>query len=117
MVAAAASARRYIDLVGVNLWQTGVRSLFRYYMLRSELSQDEAWAAVRIELTKRVPADTEEWEYQQIRAVLYEEINMTVEDAKEMYGRFPDSTPLIDAIRACLQILHDGGVDEVTNHE
>ena len=104
MVAAAASARRYIDLVGVNLWQTGVRSLFRYYMLRSELSQDEAWAAVRMELIKRVPA-AEEWEYQQIRAVLYEEINMTVEDAKEMYARFPDSTPLIDAIRACLQNL------------
>ena len=99
----AAAARRYIDLVGVNLWQTGVRSLFRYYINRSEQTQDEAWACVRVELTKRVPATSEEWEYQQIRAVLYEEINMTVEDAKEMYARFPDSTPLIDAIRACLQ--------------
>ena len=101
----AAAARRYIDLIGVNLWQQGVRSLFRFYINRSEQTQDEAWASVRSELEKRVPATSEEWEYQQIRAVLYEEINMTVEDAKEMYSRFPDSTPLIDAIRACLQNL------------
>ena len=98
----AAAAKRYINLIGVNLWQQGVRSLFRYYMFRSELTQDEAWAAVRAELEIRCP-QSEEWEYQQIRAVLYEEINMTVEDAKEMYARFPDSTPLIDSIRACLQ--------------
>ena len=99
----AAAARRYIDLVGVNLWQTGVRSLFRYYINRSELTQDEAWAEIRAELYKRVPATTEEWEYQQVRAVLYEELNLTVDDAKDMYARFPDSTPLLDAIRACLQ--------------
>ena len=98
----AAAARRYIDLIGVNLWQQGVRSLFRYYINRSEQTQDEAWAAVRVELEKRCP-NSEEWEYQQIRAVLYEEINLTVEDAKEMYSRFPDSTPLLDAIRSCLQ--------------
>ena len=99
----AAAARRYIDLIGVNLWQQGVRSLFRYFIIRSELTQDEAWAAVRSELEERVGANRDEWEYQQIRAVLYEEINMTVEDAKELYSRFPDSTPLLDAIRACLQ--------------
>jgi len=102
-----AAARRHINLVGVNLWQTGIRSLFRFFIYRSELTQDEAWAAVRVELTKRVPATCEEWEYQQIRAVLYEELNLTVEEAVEMYGRFPDSTPLLDAIRACLQHLED----------
>ena len=58
----AAAARRYIDLVGVNLWQTGVRSLFRFYINRSEQTQDEAWACVRAELEKRVPATSEEWE-------------------------------------------------------
>ena len=108
----AAAARRYIDLIGVNLWQQGVRSLFRYYINRSEQTQDEAWAAVRAELTVRVGPDRDEWEYQQIRAVLYEEINMTVEDAKELYSRFPDSTPLLDAIRACLQNVETKVVDE-----
>ena len=102
----AAAARRYINLVGVNLWQQGVRSLFNYYIYRSELTQDEAWAAVRAELEKRCP-QSEEWEYQQIRAVLYEELNLTVDQAKEIYSRFPDSTPLLDSIRACLQTLSD----------
>jgi hypothetical protein len=107
----AAAARRHINLIGVNLWQTGLRSLFRYFMYRSELTQDEAWAVLREELSKRVPADSEEWEYQQIRAVLYEELNLTLEDAKEMYNRYPDSTPMLDAIRACLQNLDKLYVD------
>ena len=108
---AAAAARRHITLVGVNLWQTGVRSLFRFFIFRSGLTQDEAWAALRVELTTRCP-DSEEWEYQQIRAVLYEELNLTVEEAKEMYNRFPESTPLLDSIRACLQNLESLRVDE-----
>ena len=106
----AAAARRHLSLIGVNLWQTGIRSLFRYFMFRSELSQDEAWAAVRAEMEPRTPK-AEEWEYQQIRAVLYEEINMTLEDAKEMYSRYPESTPLLDSIRACLQKLDKYDVD------
>ena len=81
MMVAAAAARLY-NLAGVNLWQTGVRSLFTYFIVRSGLTRDQAWAAVRVELAKRVSLTTEEWEFQQIRAVLYEEINMTVEDAK-----------------------------------
>ena len=107
----AAAARRYINLVGVNLWQQGVRSLFRFFIYRSELTQDQAWAALRAELEIRCP-DSEEWEYQQIRAILYEELNLTVDEAKEMYGRFPDSTPLLDGLRACLQKLDSLRVDE-----
>ena len=105
-----AAARRQLTVAGLNLWQTGIRSLFRYFMFRSELTQDEAWAAVREELYKRCPK-AEEWEYQQIRAVLYEEINMTLDDAKEMYNRYPESTPLLDSIRACLQKLDKFDVD------
>ena len=108
----AAAAKRYISLVGVNLWQQGVRSLFNYFVYRSGLTRDEAWATVRSELKPRVPATTEEWEYQQIRAILYEELNLTVEEAKEMHDRFPDSTPLLDAIRNCLKKLKQYRVDE-----
>ena len=98
-----AAARRQLSLAGVNLWQTGVRSLFRYLMFRSRLSQDEAWAMIRAELEQIIDYRTpDEWEYQEIRAVLYEEQNMTLEIAEDMYNRFPEKTPLIDAIRACL---------------
>ena len=92
-----------LSLIGVNLWQSGVRNLFRFVVFKSKKSQDEVWAEVREELTKRARPDSEEWEYQQIRAMLYEEYNCTVEDAEAMYERYPDSTPLIDSIRAVLQ--------------
>ena len=107
----AAAAKRQITLVGVNLWQTGIRSFFRFFIYRSGLTQDEAWAALREELTARVPSTTEEWEYQQIRAILYEEENLDVEGAIEMYNRYPNSTPLLDALKACLQNVDQYRVD------
>lgn len=100
MMMMAASLR--LTLAGVNLWQAGVRSLFKFYQFRAKISQDEAWANVREELTKVVRPETEEWEYQQIRAILYEDYNATVDDAEEMYKKYPDSAPLIDALRACI---------------
>ena len=98
------AARRQLNLVGINLWQTGIRSLFRFYMLRSDKSQDEAWATVRAKLEVSCP-DAPEWEYQEIRAILYEEINVTLEQAKGMYNRYPNSTPLLDALRECIAEL------------
>lgn len=98
----AAAAKRQLTLVAVNLWQTGVRSLFKYYQYKSQSSQDEAWSAVRAQMESTFTTPHEEWEYQEIRAILYEEENITLEIAEAMYQRFPDSTPLIDAIRACL---------------
>ena len=96
------AARKQLTQIGVNLWQTGVRSIFRFYMYRAELTQDEAWANVRAKLHVKCPA-AEEYEYQEIRAMLYEEINVTVEQAKEIYNRYPNSTPLLDGIRECIQ--------------
>ena len=101
----AAAAKKQLSLIGLNLWQTGMRSLFRFYLYRSGKTQDEAWAEVRKELSTRARPDTEEWEYQQIRAILYEEYNVTIEDGEEMYEKYPDSTPLIDALRACLNSI------------
>ena len=92
------AARKRLSLIGINLWQTGLRSLFRYYIVSSKQSQDEAWASVRAELETSTPL-AEEWEYQEIRAILYEEHNITVEEAEAMYERYPDSTPLLDALR------------------
>ena len=97
----AAAAKKRLSLVGLNLWQTGVRSLFQYLQFRANLTQDEAWSAVRQELEIRCP-NSEEWEFQQIRAILYQELNVTLEMGQQMYARFPDSTPLIDSMRACL---------------
>ena len=98
------AAKRQLTLIGINLWQTGVRSLFRYYMVRSDKTQDEAWADVRAKLEPKVP-NAEEWEFQEIRAILYEEINITLEIATEMYNRYPNSTPFLDALREVIADL------------
>ena len=42
-----AAAKVPLSLVGINLWQTGLRSLFRYYQMRAGLTQDEAWMELR----------------------------------------------------------------------
>ena len=106
MMMVAAAAKRQLTLVAVNLWQTGVRSLFKYYQYKHRLTQDEAWANIRVAMVEFVAnktfKDTEEWEYQEIRAILYEEENITLEIAIALNDRWGDNTPLIDSIKTCL---------------
>ena len=100
-----AAARRSLSLLQVNLWQTGVRALFRYYQTKADLTQDEAWTELRKELTICVSGWTppaEEWEFQLVRAILVDEHNCTVEEANAMDIRSPEETPIIDALKACI---------------
>ena len=100
-----AAAKRSLSLVGINLWQTGLRSLFKFYQVKAELTQDEAWAAFRDDLKQNVihwDPPVEEWEFQLIRAILVEEHNITIEEAKYLYKRSPNEQPIIDALRSCI---------------
>tara|TARA_R110002012_G_scaffold78305_1_gene199581 strand:+ start:4368 stop:4718 length:351 start_codon:yes stop_codon:yes gene_type:complete len=100
-----AAAKVPLSLVGINLWQTGLRSLFKYYQMRGDLTQDEAWAAIRADLEKNVfhwDPPAEEWEFQLVRAILVEEHNVTLEEAKALYKRTPNEQPIIDALRTCI---------------
>ena len=98
-------ARRALSLLQINLWQTGVRSLFRFYQAKAKLTQDDAWSNMRIELERCVQGwnpPAEEWEFQLVRAILVEEHNCTVEEANAMDERSPDATPIIDALQSCI---------------
>ena len=100
-----AAAKRSLSLLQVNLWQTGVRALFKFYQTKAGLTQDEAWTALRKELTVCVSGWTppaEEWEFQLVRAILVEEHNCTVEEANAMDERSPNATPIIDALQTCI---------------
>ena len=100
-----AAAQRRLTLAAVNLWQTGIRSLFKFYQYKSRQEQDQAWADVRAEVDlefDKIGHRAEEWEYQTIRAILYEELNCTVEMAEEFYRLYPESTPLLDALKNCI---------------
>ena len=100
-----AAAKVPLSLVGINLWQTGLRSLFRFYQMRADLTQDEAWVELRSALEINV-ADWdppgEEWEFQLVRANLVEEHNVTLKEAKYLYKRSPNQQPIIDALRTCI---------------
>ena len=107
-----AAAKRSLSLLQVNLWQTGVRALFKYYQNKAGLTQDEAWTNIRAELaicTRDYKPPAEEWEFQLVRAILVEEHNCTVQEANDMDARAPDETPLIDALKACIAKVHAAG--------
>jgi len=99
-----AAARETLSLITANLWQTGVRALFRFYQNKAGLTQDETWIELRKELEICVAhwkEPAEEWEFQLVRAILVEEHNVTVEEANALYIRDP-GTPIIDALRTCI---------------
>ena len=96
-----AAARKGLSIIQVNLWQTGIRSYFRFAWSRLGCTQDEAWARLRPLIEER-SGDYEEWEMQLIRAILFEEVNCTLEEAEHYQARYPDSTPLLDALAELL---------------
>ena len=96
-----AAAKDVVSLAGINLWQLGVRSLFKFIQLKHGWTEDEAWARIRIELIAR-SKKPEEWEIQTMRAVLVEEHNLTLKEGKYWYARAAGETPLLDALKALM---------------
>ena len=91
--------------IQVNLWQTGVRTLFKFYQAKAGLTQYEAWTCLRGELQFFVAnwdPPAEEWEFQLVQAILVGEHDCTLEEANAMDERSPDATPIIDALKACI---------------
>ena len=93
------AAQGLLTLAAVNLWQTGIRSFCKYSKIKQGWTEDELWARLRVELIARVNKP-EEWELQTIRAVLVEEVNLSIEEAEYWYERFADETPLLDGLKA-----------------
>ena len=91
--------------IQINLWQTGVRALFRFYQTKAGITQDESWAGLREELTLCITEwdpPAEEWEFQLVHSILVGKHDCTLEEANAMDERSPDATPVIDALKACI---------------
>ena len=101
------AARKGLSIIQINLWQTGIRSYFRFAWSRIGCTQDETWARLRPLLEKRC-GKYEEWEMQLIRSILFEEHNCSIEEGEYFRKRWPDSTPLIDALGELLKQAVDG---------
>ena len=94
-----------LSLSQVNLWQSGLRTLFSFYQAKAKLTQEEAWTVLREQLNlcvKEWDPPAEEWEFQLVQAILVGEHDCTLEEANAMDIRSPDATPIIDALRACI---------------
>ena len=94
-----------LSLSQVSLWQTGIRTLFRFYQAKAKLTQEEACTGLREQLNlcvKEWDPPAEEWEFQLVQAILVGEHDCTLEEANAMDIRSPDATPIIDALKACI---------------
>ena len=85
------------------LWEQGVRTLFNAYMITHDLSEDDAWINLQCELYKRI-SDVEAWELAVIKAVLCDKYSLNTFEARSLYQRYSDRTPLIDALQALLAV-------------
>ena len=103
MMMVALATKHTCTLAGFNLWQSGVRSLFKFVCLQNNWTDDQTWMLLRSKLVDKVPS-AEEWELQTVRAILVEEVNITLEFGLHLYSRVPDSTPLLDALQELMQI-------------
>lgn len=101
MVTAAIQKAGDLTLPFINLWQQGVRSLFTLAVEQNGFTRDETWALVRAGILDRSPDATEE-ELQLVRAILYEEHNITLEDGQMLWERYAHSCPLLDALKDLL---------------
>ena len=101
-MAAAAAARRGIKKAGVQLWQTGVMSLFRFASRKRGETLEETWQVLKLKLVLKEPtAKRRHW--QLIEDILFSRHRITVAEAYDLMEHFPDRTPLIDAITELLR--------------
>ena len=83
----------------VKKWYLGVQTIFEHIQLCNNWSKEEAWDKLRIELINSVGErnlilDDLEW----VRGLLLNGKKPTTEEALRVSQRYPDSTPLLDAL-------------------
>ena len=93
------AARRGLKKAAVTLWQTGVRSLFRFVARKSDWTLEYTWEVVEVELKKRSTGNAKQRHWILVRKVLMNQHDITLQEAKDLHDHFPDRTPLIDVLR------------------
>ena len=83
----------------VKKWYLGIQTIFEHIQVCNNWSKQEAWDKLKIELINAVGEgqfipDDLEW----VRGLLLYGKKPTTEEALRVSKRYPDSTPLIDAL-------------------
>ena len=83
----------------MNFWQKAIRYLYKDLQEFHKWSDDKVWLELKNEIIKNskgnIGSDDLDW----IQAILTLEKDITLSEAKRMYERFKNETPLLDAIK------------------
>ena len=82
----------------MNLWQEGVRALYKDLQEFHKWSDDKVWLEVETEMIKNAKGSFGSDDLDWVRAILTLKKDITLTEAKRMYERFKHETPLLDAI-------------------
>ena len=87
------------NIEDVKKWYLGIQTIFEHIQLCNNWSKEEAWDKLRIELINSVGErnlilDDLDW----VRGLLLHGKTPTIEEALRVSQRYPDSTPLLDAL-------------------
>ena len=87
------------NIEDVKKWYLGIQTIFEHIQLCNNWSKEEAWDKVRIELINSVGEgelipDDLEW----VKGLLMDGNEINIEEALRVSTRYPDSTPLLDAL-------------------
>ena len=87
------------NIEDVKKWYLGIQTIFKHIQLCNNWSKEEAWDKLRIELINSVGEgelipDDLEW----VKGLLMDGNEINIEEALRVSKRYPDSTPLLDAL-------------------
>ena len=87
------------NIEDVKKWYLGIQTIFEHIQLCNNWSKEEAWDKLKIELINSVGEgelipDDLEW----VKGLLMDGNEINIEEALRVSKRYPDSTPLLDAL-------------------
>ena len=87
------------NIEDVKKWYLGIQTIFDHIQLCNNWSKEEAWDKLKIELINSVGEgelipDDLEW----VKGLLMDGNEINIEEALRVSKRYPDSTPLLDAL-------------------
>ena len=83
----------------MNLWQEGVRALYKDLQEFHKWSDNKVWLEVETEMIKNSKGNFGSDDLDWVRAIVTSKKDITLTEAKRMYERFKHKTPLLDAMK------------------
>ena len=83
----------------MNLWQEGVRALYKDLQEFHKWTDEQVWKELENEMIKNSKGSFGSDDLDWVRAIVTSKKDIKLTEAKRMYERFKHKTPLLDAIK------------------